>query len=768
MRERLRELAIGAAVAAAAALAIHAHALAPLQRPTADALLRLAGEHPPAPPSGLPDVAVVAIDAQSLRRFEAWPWPRRLYADALANLDAAGAKVVAFDIDFSTPRDREGDERFARALAHSRRAVLAAYRQLVPAAGGAELEVTSLPCEPLRREAAGIGSVLIPVDPDGIVRRAPVSSSLGGRPTPSLALAALALALGEDPVAGDPGPIEIDYRRASPRFPVLPIGDVIDGRFDPRDVAGRIVLVGATAAEFQDVWSTPLGPARPGVFIQALATRTLAARRAGAATLRTAGEGTQVAVAALVSLAAALAGLGSHRARLLGLGSLTAGVGAGAALVLVRSGVRLDPVAPILVLGAHYVLGLEGLRTRFGHRLAERELSLSTLFRVGEMSVGPPAASALEVALALLGDVIEARALALLRASPPGTGSAAISLDGRRMEWRRAAERDGAAPEPLGDEETARQVLEDGRIRIFQGRVPGPAQRRGLAVYVPLHANQIPVGVLVVERDDPRDLDPVQLRTIATVGTQIALSAENLRLLEDLRATFDASVAAIASAIEARDGYTEAHCRRLAAYSALMAGRLGLPEAEIEAIRLGALLHDVGKIGIRDDVLLKPGRFTDTERQEMQRHPAIGHGIIDRIEGFHPVTLACVLHHHEWWNGTGYPARLAGDAIPLGARIVAVVDVWDALSTDRPYKRALPADAVRRILEKGRGVQFEPGLVDLFYQVLREVGDELDASAGRPAPGPLVHDAGRPAPGPPVHDAGRPAPGPPAHKDGDS
>ena len=732
MRERLRELAIGAAVAAAAAVAIHSRAVAPLQRHAADALVRLAVEHPPPLAAGLPDVAVVAIDPQSLRRFEAWPWPRRLYAEALAHLDAAGAKAIAFDIDFSTPRDREGDELFARALARSGRGVLAAYRQLLPMPGGAELEVTNLPCEPLRREAAGIGSVLIPVDADGIVRRAPIASSLGGRTTPSLAAAALARAAGEGDAAPDsPGLFEVDYRRAAPAFPVLPIGDVIDGRFDPRDVAGRIVLVGATAVEFQDFWSTPLGPARPGVFLQAIATRTLAARRSGAAAFATAGAGAQTAAAGLVSLAAALLGLGSHRARLLGLAGLSALVGTGSALLVARGGLLLDPVVPILVLGAHYVLGLEGLRTRFGRRLAERELSLSTLFRVGEVSVGPPAASALEVALALLGDVIEARALAMLRAGPPGPESAAVSLDGRRIEWRRdAADGAGAAAGPVGDEETAHRVLADGRIRIFKGRVPGRERPGGLAVYVPLHANRIAVGVLVLERDDARDLDDLQLRTIATVGTQIALTAENLRLLEGLRATFDASVASIATAIEARDGYTEAHCRRLAAYSALMAARLGLPEAEIEAIRLGALLHDVGKIGIRDDILLKPGRFDDAERQEMQRHPAIGHRIIDRIAGFHPVTLACVLHHHEWWNGSGYPARLSGEAIPLGARIVAVVDVWDALSTDRPYKRALPADVVRHALEKGRGVQFDPGLVDLFYQVLGEAGDELDARDG--------------------------------------
>jgi HD-GYP domain-containing protein (c-di-GMP phosphodiesterase class II) len=320
------------------------------------------------------------------------------------------------------------------------------------------------------------------------------------------------------------------------------------------------------------------------------------------------------------------------------------------------------------------------------------------------------------VALALLGDVIGARAVALLRAASPDP-----MLDGRRIEWRRGGA--SAADAPVGDLATASDVLSARALRVFTGQLPGGGH--GLAVYLPLFSGAAAVGVLVVDRDDPRPLDETELRTLSTVGTQLSLSAENLRLIDGLRETFDASIAAIATAIEARDGYTEAHCRRLAAFSTLVAERIGLPTEEIEGIRLGALLHDVGKIGIRDQILLKPGRFSPEERAEMQRHPAIGTHIIGRITGLSQVTLDCVLRHHEWWNGSGYPGGLAGDAIPLGARIVAVVDVWDALSTARPYKDALAPEVVRDALEKNRGVQFDPDVVDLFLQILDEQGEEL-------------------------------------------
>jgi HD-GYP domain-containing protein (c-di-GMP phosphodiesterase class II) len=156
-----------------------------------------------------------------------------------------------------------------------------------------------------------------------------------------------------------------------------------------------------------------------------------------------------------------------------------------------------------------------------------------------------------------------------------------------------------------------------------------------------------------------------------------------------------------------------------------MAQRLGLEEEEVEAIRLGALLHDVGKVGIRDEILLKPGRFTSEERVEMEGHARIGHGIISGIHGLRPTTLACVRHHHERWDGTGYPDRLHGEETPLGARIVAIVDVWDALSTARPYKPALPQERVQSMLRKDRGSHFDARLVDLFLDLLEDEGDDL-------------------------------------------
>jgi len=719
---RLYDLVAWVAVTALACLVIGTGLARPVTRLTADALLRLASERPPAPPVGQPDVVLVAIDPQSLRARPDWPWPRTLHAEAVRRLHASGAKAIALDVDFSTERGDEADAELVRAVAEAGNVVLAAFRQIQVLPNGAVLEIANAPFPALARASAAVGSVHMQVDSDGVLRRSPHGIEIQGDRHSSLAEATLDVATGRAPGPGV-GSFPVDYRRSAPAIPVLPMIDVIEGRFDPRDVAGRVVLIGATAAEFQDLWPTPVGPAEPGVWIQAIALRTAAAVRAGKPVLRHASTAEATAVVALLLLVAAVLGRGSDRThvrRSAALVALAVTFALASAGLLVARGWLFDPVVPLGALAVQHVVGLERVRRRFGARIAVGEQSIAALAQVGEVTAAPTSGDAgLGVALALLGDVVDASGVALLRASPER------GLDGRRLDWQRR----GAGE--IGDPDAALEVLEARQVRIFEGSRPGRAGAPGVAVYTPLHAGEVPIGVLVVERDRLEPLDATQLRTIATVGTQLALSAHNLVLLEDLRTTFDSSIEAIASAVEARDGYTEKHCRRLAAFSSLMAERVGLDAEEIEAVRLGALLHDVGKVGIRDEILLKPGRFTPAERGEMEGHADIGHRIISGIHGLRPTTLACVRHHHERWDGTGYPDHLRGEETPLAARIVAVVDVWDALSTARPYKPALPQERVRGLLRKDRGSHFDAALVDLFLSLLDEEGEELLAWVDR-------------------------------------
>jgi len=174
---------------------------------------------------------------------------------------------------------------------------------------------------------------------------------------------------------------------------------------------------------------------------------------------------------------------------------------------------------------------------------------------------------------------------------------------------------------------------------------------------------------------------------------------------------------ALANAIEARDEYLHGHCERLAALAVRVAELLGLPADEIETIRLGAILHDVGKIGIPDRVLLKPSALDDEERGIIETHPEIGDKLLeplDLLDGARPI----VRHHHERWDGTGYPDRLAASAIPLGARIVAVADSVEVMSSRQLYRQPRTAEQIVEELHTWRGKQWDPEIVDLVLALI--------------------------------------------------
>jgi putative two-component system response regulator len=181
-------------------------------------------------------------------------------------------------------------------------------------------------------------------------------------------------------------------------------------------------------------------------------------------------------------------------------------------------------------------------------------------------------------------------------------------------------------------------------------------------------------------------------------------------------------ITTLGATIEARDVYTAGHCERLAAYAVALGDALGVPEALRRALRLGGYLHDLGKIAVPDGILLKPGPLTSSEREQVNRHPAVGADLVREMQTLNAVR-PLIRHHHERWNGSGYPDGLRGEAIPLGARIMAVVDVYDALRTARPYKAPLSLAATLDVLkaETDAGA-WEPRIVDAFLAVLRDTG----------------------------------------------
>jgi putative two-component system response regulator len=183
----------------------------------------------------------------------------------------------------------------------------------------------------------------------------------------------------------------------------------------------------------------------------------------------------------------------------------------------------------------------------------------------------------------------------------------------------------------------------------------------------------------------------------------------------------DSIALTLSTAIEARNLETGEHCRQLGMLSERMAAVLGLDERQRTSIRIGGYLHDIGKIGIADAILLKPGRLTDEEMAEMRRHSEIGAAILEVHDAMADIAQI-VRHHHERWDGRGYPDRIAGLDIPLGGRIIAVADAFSAMTTDRIYRPALPVDRAWTELRAHRGSQFDPEIVDAFERVVDEEG----------------------------------------------
>lgn len=179
-----------------------------------------------------------------------------------------------------------------------------------------------------------------------------------------------------------------------------------------------------------------------------------------------------------------------------------------------------------------------------------------------------------------------------------------------------------------------------------------------------------------------------------------------------------ATIQALAAAVDAKDAYTQGHSQRVAQYACDLASYIGMAESEIELLRITGTLHDVGKIGVPDSILKKPAQLDEEERKVMETHPVLGEAIVAKAPQL-TATLPGVRHHHEKYDGTGYPDGLAGEAIPLMARLLAIADTYDAMTSDRPYRKGLPAEVALSTIEKGAGTQFDPVLAPAFVAMMR-------------------------------------------------
>ncbi len=288
-------------------------------------------------------------------------------------------------------------------------------------------------------------------------------------------------------------------------------------------------------------------------------------------------------------------------------------------------------------------------------------------------------------------------------------------------------------------ESIAGKVIQEGRPIAVEDIRHDPrhayaeqARMEGLCslLSVPLSLKDRVIGVLNIYTDEPHVFTPHEINLFTSLASQAAIAIENARLFESLEEIYIEVITAMASAIDARDAYTHGHSQRVTEYAVAIAEEMGLSPAEVDIIRNASILHDVGKIGIKEEILKKPGRLSEDERREMEYHPFIGTKILHSVRLLEPV-MPLVYHHHERFDGTGYPDGLRGEEIPLGARIISVADAFESMTSDRPYRKAMPVEDALAELRHNAGRQFDPRVVEVFLRLADEGKIELEWSQSR-------------------------------------
>jgi putative nucleotidyltransferase with HDIG domain len=250
---------------------------------------------------------------------------------------------------------------------------------------------------------------------------------------------------------------------------------------------------------------------------------------------------------------------------------------------------------------------------------------------------------------------------------------------------------------------------------------------------VPLRTTDEILGALYVDSlSGAGRFNEEDLELLAAIGNQAGVAMHRVRLMGELERLLLDTIKAITATIDARDGYTHRHSERVAVLAVQLSQELGLSDADRDTAELSALLHDVGKIAVPDSILNKPGRLTPEEYAEMQKHPVHGARILENIQS---ATVNAVLpgvqYHHEKWDGSGYPEGLKGEAIPFLGRLLGVADFYDALTSARAYRSAMPPDEAIGLIEKGAGSHFDPTVAGALLRLFERGELTVDAPITR-------------------------------------
>lgn len=274
----------------------------------------------------------------------------------------------------------------------------------------------------------------------------------------------------------------------------------------------------------------------------------------------------------------------------------------------------------------------------------------------------------------------------------------------------------------MGSFENCRNALLTGKSILSREIEPKKIDSAKITaeIAVPLGFREQIVGVLYLGSEEPLyNFGTEEMDFLSRLADVISMAIFNGMLFQQMEESYFSTISALTNAIEAKDPYIRGHTERVMGYTMKIADRLGLSIQEKDHLRFAAALHDIGKIGLSPSILDKPGILNEEEWAEIRRHPLKGIDILSPIKFLIPI-IPHILHHHERYEGSGYPNGLEGNRIPLYARILAVVDAFDAMTSDRPYRKALDIEAAKKELRKEAGSQFDPEIVEIFLKILEE------------------------------------------------
>ncbi|MGH3042052.1 MAG: diguanylate cyclase [Gaiellaceae bacterium] len=390
-----------------------------------------------------------------------------------------------------------------------------------------------------------------------------------------------------------------------------------------------------------------------------------------------------------------------------------------------------DDVRLLEVLGGHASVALENARLYEAERLeASRartslEISNALLDFSRRLALAESLDEVLERAVELSARLLDKPRSSVWLQDRSGEDLAARSLFG--YGWRDA----GILQRIVLADERARELLDvDEPFQLEAGRFPvdrSPELSRGQIAVAPLRLDGGRLGCIVVRSEpDAGSFDDRDMRLLAGVAHQVKLAVANASSFESLERTFLSTVEALANALEANDEYTSSHARWITDMALHVGRQLGLDPKALKPLELGALFHDIGKIGVPEAILSKPGPLSDEEWKVVRLHPELGARILAPIERLEQV-CDIVRHCHEHWDGSGYPNGLVGEEIAIESRVILVCDAYHAMTTDRPYRKQLPVEEARRRLREAAGTQFDPRVVEVFLAL------DAPALAGRAA-----------------------------------